>query len=309
MRRPLLVNGALVALALGTLGIVWATRDVATTSELQARKNQLFPELDLAKVSAVSFSRDREVLELRREGGEFRIAKPWPERADVATMNKWLSAADMAMAERPADGVSDERAGFRDGAFQVTLEVGTKRLKLTLGGPAPTPEGARYAKVEAAGQTRVCVVRGSVASELDVPFERFRETRLLEYGKRELAKISLTSPKGAIELEQREHGAFFLRVAEKWELARPLGIRVVMEQLAHLSSELFVDPEQARALLHDAPIHLKLEPRDQAAPPVTITIGATCPKDAQLALLLREQPGRAPRAGCIGASALTELAL
>jgi len=309
MRRQLLINGTLVALALGTLGVVWATRDVATTGELLARKNQLFPEFTLAKVNAVTFSNGSETLELRRDGNEFRIVKPWPERADIAAMNKWLSAADMAMAERPADGVSDERAGFGPSAFRVTLQVAEKTLKLTLGGPAPTPEGARYAKVEADGRALSCVVRGSVASELEVPFDGFRETRMLEYGKRELAKISLTSPKGSLELEQREHGAFFVRVADNWELAQPAGIRVILEQLAHLSSELFVDPTQAKAQLHDAPIRLELQPRDAAAPPVTITIGGSCPKDAQLALLLREQNGRAPRAGCIGASSLVELAV
>ena len=52
MQKQLLINGALVALALGTLGVVWATRDVATSGELAARKNQLFQEFAPADVSA-----------------------------------------------------------------------------------------------------------------------------------------------------------------------------------------------------------------------------------------------------------------
>ena len=309
MRKELIGTSVLVALALGTFGLVWATREVPTTSQLSARKNQLFPEFTLAKVQAVTLSRGVETLELRRDGGEFRIVKPWPERADVATINKWLSAADLAMAERPADGVSDERAGFDAQALRVTLEVGPKTLKLTLGGAAPTPSGARYAKVEADGNALTCVVRGSVAAELDVPFDGFRETRMLEYGRRELAKISLDSAEGAIELEQREHGAFFLRVGESWELASQKGIRVILERLAHLSTEQFVEPERARAGLHGATVRLKLEPKEQPAAPVSITLGGDCPKDEKLALLLREQPGRAARAGCISRELVASLAL
>lgn len=309
MQRPLLVNGALVALALGTFGVVWATREAPTTSELRARKNQLFPELTIAKVDAVTLSKAGQSIELRRQDGQFQILKPWPERADVATLNKWLSAADMAMAERPAEGVSDERAGFGPNAYRVTLDVAGKISKLTLGDEAPAPSGARYAKVESDGHALTCVVRASVASELEVPFDGFRETRLLEYGKRELAKLTLDSPAGAIDLEQREHGAFFVRVGTGWELAQPAMLRRITEQLAHFSSELFVEPEQARSALRDAPIHLKLTPKDAAAGAVTITLGGACPKNPQQALLLREQTGRAPRAGCVDASFVTGLSI
>lgn len=309
MQKALLLNGALIALALGSLGVVWATRDAPTTGDVLARKNQLFPELSLAKISAVELSNGERTLELRREGSEFRIVAPWSERADVATMNKWLNAADMAMVERPADGVSDARAGFGPSAFRAQIDAGGELLKLTLGGPAPTPTGARYAKVEAAGRTRIGVVRGSVASELEIPFDQFRETRLLEYGRRELAKLTLESSAGTIELEQRERGAFFVRVGSRWELAHPRAVRVIVEHLARLTTERFIEPEAARAALGASPVRLKLEPRDAPDSPVSLTLGGSCPSDAQLAVLLREQPGRAARAGCVDTSVVRGLSL
>lgn len=309
MQRSLLINGALVALALGTFGLVWATREAPTTSERLARKNQLFPEFRRERIERLTLSQANSTLELRREDGEFQIVRPWQERADIASVNKWLSAADMATVERPAEGVSDERAGFGSSAYRVTLAAPGKPMTLTLGGPAPAPSGARYARVESDGRVLTYVVRGSVASELEVPFETFRETRMLEYGKRELAKIKVESPAGAVELEQREHGAFFLRVGDAWELARPDGLRRITEQLARFSSELFVEPEQARAALATAAVHLQLEPKDAAAGPVTISLGGKCPKNEQQALLLREQPGRAARAGCVDASLVSGLSL
>lgn len=312
MRRPLLINGALLALALGTFGLVWATRDAPTTGDLLARKNQLFSELVLDQVDGVQLTRGKEQLELRREGGEFQIVKPWRERADVATINKWLTAADMAQVERPADGVSPEQAGFGPEAYRASLQMGSRKLELTLGGPAPTPTGARYAQVKSNGSSQVFVVRGSVASELELPFDTFRETRLLEYGRRELKRISLQSPAGTVELEQREHGAFFVKVGSRWELARPAALRVLSEQLARLSSELFVEPEQARAALTAADataVRLKLEPLEPGAAPVSLSLGGKCPKAVEQALVLREQAGRAPRASCIDASLVDELKL
>jgi hypothetical protein len=309
MQRQLLINGGLVALALGAFGVVWATRDAPTTSEISARRQQLLSELTRAKLERLEFSQGRQTLELEREGSEFRIVKPWPERADIASVNKWLTAADMASVERPADGISAEQAGFGPDAYRVTLTEAGRRQTLTLGGPAPSPTGARYAKLERGGRSLVYVVRGSVASELEVPLDSFRETRMLEYGKRELKRITLERPGSKIELEQREHSAFFVRVGAAWELARPAALRAILEQLARLSSELFVEPEQARAALDATALRLKLEPLEPRAGTVSITLGGHCPKAEQQVLLLREQPGRTPRAGCLAASVLQNLTL
>jgi len=306
MRRSLLVNGALVALALGTLGVVWATRDVATSGELAARKNQLFREFTPAEVSALTLTKGGHTLELRRDGSDFRIVKPWLERADIATVNKWLGAADMATAERSADGVSDQRAGFDSGAFRATVTLGGKKLVLTLGGPAPTPTGARYAKVESEAGAARSVVRGSVATELDVPFDSFRETRLLEYGKRELARIEIDDKDGKVELEQRAHGAFFVRVGANWELAST-AVDSITGQLAQLSTELFVDPAQARAALAGGALRMKLILKDASVAPVSLSVGGVCPTDPERVVLLREQAGKSARAGCIAASALASL--
>ena len=40
MRHQLLVNGLLGALALGTLGVVWVTRETPTTAQVAERKGK-----------------------------------------------------------------------------------------------------------------------------------------------------------------------------------------------------------------------------------------------------------------------------
>jgi len=220
MRRQVLVNGALLALALGTLGVVWATRQAPSTAELEARKDKLFPSYRRDDVTRLRLSDDKQQLELVRSGesgepGDFRIVKPWAERADVATVSQLLGSLDLASALRPADGVSPEQAGTRTHALRIELEMAGKSLRVTLGAAAPAPAGARYAEVEAAGVTKLFVVSQGVAGELSVPFEKFRETRLLEYGSRDFARLAFERGRRKIRARAAPARRLFLSRQER----------------------------------------------------------------------------------------------
>src|SRR5687768_17260248 len=123
MRRAVFVNGALLALALGTLGVVWATRDVATTADLEARKSKLFRSWNDDAITHVRLQRGQQALELVREpeSGEFRIEKPWRERADVATVRSLLGSLELASPLRPADGVTKTLAGLEPPSLEISL--------------------------------------------------------------------------------------------------------------------------------------------------------------------------------------------
>jgi hypothetical protein len=299
MRRQLLVNGTLLALALVTFGAVWATRQAPTSAELAERKDKLLPALRQEDVTRVRLARDASVLELARAGDEFRIERPWAERADIASVRQLLGALELASTLRPVDGVSAAQAGLGVGALLIQVDAGKFSGKVRLGGNAPSPSGARYAQVEVGGKTQLYVVSPGVASELDLPFEKFREARLLEYGRSELSRITLTSELGKLELEQREHAAFFLRVGERWELANREATDAVLTALSRLASEQLLDAEQARAaLVKDAP-RVQLELNDKKLAPVTLSFGGACPTAPDQAFVLREQAGRSARAGCI----------
>ena len=155
MTRQLLVNGALLALALGTLGVVWATREAPTTAELTARKNKLLLDFKKQQVSRLVLSQDGRELQLEATApGEFRIVKPWPERADVATVSQLLGSLDLASTLRSAEDVTTAQAGLDPNALRIRVEMGAKTATLALGGPAPSPTGARYAEVTEDGVNR-----------------------------------------------------------------------------------------------------------------------------------------------------------
>ncbi len=309
MRPQSLINGALLALALGTLGVVWATREAPTSAELDERKDKLWPSFRREDVQRIRFTKGQRELVLTRQGDELRIEKPWAERADIATTQKLMTGLELASALRPATEVEPERAGLGAEALVISVEGPKTSLKMRLGGPAPAPVGARYASVEEGGATRVYVVTQGVADELDVPFERFRETRLLEHGRSELAKISIRNGASSIELEQREHSAFFVKTGDAWQLARREAVEAILTALSRLASEQLLEAEQARSALGAQPLEVRLELFDKGAPPLTLRFGDRCPTAPEQALVLREQAGKAPRAGCIPSDIATALQL
>src|SRR6185369_7657090 len=148
-----------------------------------------------------------------------------------------------------ADGVSAEQAGMRAPALRIELEMGGKSLRVMLGAAAPAPAGARYAAVETAGVTKLFVVSQGVVSELSVPFEKFRETRLLEYGRRDFAKLAFERGGEKFELEQRPHDAFFFHGKNTSELCNRDVTEKILTALSRLSTETFMETEQARAAL------------------------------------------------------------
>jgi hypothetical protein len=302
MRRQLLVNGSLLVLALGSLGVVWATRDRPTTSELAARKNKLFPEWNKEQVTRLTLTRSGVKLELHRTpdtgvDGDFRIVSPWPERADIATVSALLGSLDLATALRAAPEVADARSGLSKPTLEIRLEMSGKSLDLALGEAAPAPAGARYARVRAAGSAdQTYVVSQGLVSELDVPFDKFREPRLLDYGRSEIRELSLDSELGRVRLTQRD-GVFLVDTQTGPELAERGRSDRMLTALARLATEHFVDVAEARAALpHDA---VKIVLRLTAGPDVTLALGGTCPALPEQSLALREQPEHGAKAGCV----------
>lgn len=304
MRRPLWVNGLIVALSLGSLGLLWATRDVPSTSELLQREHKLLPTFRRDEVSALQLSEGKQELLLERstkpgESGEFRIVKPWPERADIGTLNQFLGALDLASALRPASDVDDARAGLGpDSARRIRLTMAGKPLQIELGAAAPAPSGARYAAALLDGKRRVYVVSQGVASELSVPFEKFREPRLFDYARSDLERIRIERGNARLELELAGAASFF-DSGQGRELASREVVERLQNGLSRLASEQLLEPEAARAALSGDVVRCIVSLADHRAPKITLTFGPTCPAAPELALVLREEPGRSARAGCI----------
>ena len=303
MRRQLVVNGLLAALALGTLGVVWVTRETPTTAQVAERKGKLLANFRKDSVTRLTLTRDGHELELvpssaPAEAGEFRIVRPWPERADIATVNQLLGSLDLASALRAADEVTPEAAGLDGKALRIRVETARDSALLKLGGPAPSPAGARYVEVTAAGSSKRYVVTEGVASELTLPLSKFREPRLLEYGQSELAKVVVVTPTSRVELERGDHGVFYALIDGQRELANPELTNRIFTALSRLSAETLLETADAEQQLAGRSTWVELKLLDASLPPVKLWLGwVTGPKW----LVLREQAGRPARAGLVAA--------
>jgi hypothetical protein len=314
MRRQLIVNGVLAALALGSLGVVWATRNARTSSELEARQNKLISAWDRAAVTQLRLRRGGVELELGRDAGsevagDFRITKPWRERADIAAVSAFLGSLELASYLRVADGVDRTHAGLTKPALEISLKIADKEQLLRLGGPAPAPAGAHYLELVADGQSRVVTVSAGVVGELDLPLDKFREPRLLDLGRSELARLTLTQSTAKLELEQRQPGSFFVQRGGAGELANREATERILTALSRLVASQFVDPAQARAELaqDSASLGVVLQPTDPARAAIALSFGGACPGQTGQRLALREEPKQAARAGCIASDVVEAL--
>ncbi len=319
MRRQLLVNGALFVLALGTLGVVWATRDVPTTAELSARKEKLFPSYQRADISRLWLERDDVKVELVRDAsagvqGDFRIVTPWQERADIGAVSALLGALDLANFLRPADGVDRVQAGLGSPRLTLTFEQRGERHTVKLGGPAPAPAGAAYAEVQLAGQpARLFTISAGVVAELDVTPDGLRDPRLLEVSRHDLTRLVLRHGSRTVELSQSEGTELprmlLLRRSGEPELVSRDRLERVLTALARLVAAKLVDSELARRGVAADPdrLVLELERAAKAGPPITVTLGGSCIEQPEQRLALVEERGRPARAGCVDAQLAEDL--
>jgi hypothetical protein len=306
MRRQLIVNGVIAALALGSLIAVHATRSSPTSSELEARKQKLFATWNRQAVTRVRLRRGGVELELVRDAGsgvegDFRITKPWQERADIASVSALLGSLELASYLREADGASRKQAGLDQPLIELIVEMAGKSQTLRVGGPAPAPSGSRYLEIGSAGESRLVTISGGVVTELDLPLDKFREPRLLEVGRAEVAKLSISHEQSKVELRQPKPGQFFMARAGSSELAGREGTERMFLALSRLVTQKFADPAWARAeIARDATaIHVTLELSDRAKPAIALSLGAACPDVPGQRVALREERDRAPRAGCV----------
>ena len=300
MRRQLLVNGAIFALALGTLGLVWATRETPGTGERQARVGKLLPSFNKDTVASLVLRRGAERLELVRAGEEFRIVAPWKERAEIASVRSLLGSLDLASPLRPADEVPRQHTGLGQPRLEIDLQSAQGRQKLVLGGAAPAPAGAYYAEVTSAGlPPRLYTVSQGLVAELDLPFNKFRETRLLEYGASEVASIEVSRAGVVLEIVLDPNGERWFQIGERKELADRETVEAMFTALSMTSTEHFLEPVAARAALSHDFTRFRLQPKSSASPPVDLSVGGVCPDTPERVVVLREGAGIPVRAGCI----------
>ena len=155
------VNLALVTLV-GAGAVVWFTgeRGSITTSEAKARSRKLLPAFradDLVELSVASNGR---AVRLFRGATDDAGQRHWQVEIDGARYPAEERAVDQLLASigegvverRIQPGAIDRNAmGLESPRLVATVDMGAKKYRVRIGGPAVTPPGALYAEVEGVG--------------------------------------------------------------------------------------------------------------------------------------------------------------
>ena len=307
-----------LALALG-VGVLVVDRDRVTTTETETRKKNLFEAYrpdDLTELTIVAAGKTARLLrgaldDAGQSAWQVEIdGKRYP--ADERAKDQLVSALDMGTAERwvPIGAVDRHGFGLDPGRIDVTLVMGRLTLHLRVGGPAPTPEGSRYAEIEGRG---VAVITRELAAVLDTDPVALRSRALLPYAEGDIATLDITEQGGPRRSFTRRdpaasgHGAGFLLDApapQGKSRVAAAAMEKICGALGALQADAYLDQAAGEKALARR-VTVQMSPRNAAKPSVSLELGGPCPGHPDDVVAVRIEPDRA--AACVAAGLIDDL--
>lgn len=303
-RQEQWLNGTLVVLALALAVAVFATRETRTTTEEEARSDNLLQVFDDQKITRVRIERKAgSFTVVRGENGEFLLKEPFAEDAEPFAVQKLLGTLEFATAVRRIKPEEVNRATFGLDAPELVVHVdmGDVKYRLRKGAEAASPKGAHY--VEIAGENApgkgVVLAGKTLLDELDVKLDDFRERYVMPYLSTALDKIAIDGTAGTKKLRRGElRDSFrFDGMLGDVRLSRRALDRI-LTQFARTRADRFIDAGEAERLLAGAEVvTVTMTPSDKKDPVGVVVIGGKCPEAPDAAVALRKQPDRV--AACV----------
>ncbi|MEO6601348.1 MAG: DUF4340 domain-containing protein [Polyangiaceae bacterium] len=304
LTRGTLLNASIALLAGASVIAVVATRNVASTKDSEGRARNLLPVFRREDATRVELRRAEQKIAFARTGNDggsavFSLIEPVRELADGSTVDKFLSVLGDARALRPVErGPALSTFGLDKPALRIAVQTPKRAYHVALGGPAPTPPGARYVQVDTGdGAPDIYVVSKSVADDLNVELDAFRLRSLVSVSEADVTRVTITSPTLNIAL-RRSTGTSFLVEGEPKLLADRETMRSLFFQLGRLSATEFLSATEGEAALGTERAHFVLESKDSKIP-IAFDAGGSCPGDPSQLVIVRRSPdvqsGCAPR--------------
>jgi len=311
---------ALSALALGAaVSVLWLDRDRVTTTEAETRKKNLFEAYRPDDITELTLASSGTTARLVRGALDDAGQRRWQVEidgarypADERAADQIVSALEMGTAERWVPQAAVDQRGFAldPGRSAITVIMGRLTLRLRVGGPAPSPEGGRYAEVEGRG---VAVITRELAAALEIDPTALRSRTLLPYAESDVTALSILEAFGPTRSFSRAsgagsgHGAGF-RIDGPAPQGNARVNAAAMEKIWGTLGALEADPYLDRTTAEKAfarRITLQLTPRDATKKRAILDLGGPCPDRPDSVIALRIEPDRA--AACVAAGLLDDL--
>ncbi len=243
---------------------------------------------------------------------EFRLVAPVEEQANPDKVKGLLSTLRFASFVRPVNDEPNRKSlGLDEPRWVIHLDQGSIHYRLRLGGKAPAPAGASYLEVtgENAPGKGVFVVRQGLVDQLSVTLEDFRSHELAAIGKDSLSQLRFVHGRTQWAL-QNDQGRWRFAGMLGDHLADRDGVDRFFLQLARIKFEKFLPLAQAQAAQTQAAqgtavAELTLTPKDPAAKPIRLQLGAACPGQEEWVVAVRAAPDSV--SGCVSGSLSEDL--
>lgn len=290
------LSAGLVVLAGASTILVISTRDVAGTGDSAGHEQNVFPGFRSDAVTRLELLESGQKLVLERNGSaggtaQFKLVEPVKENADPATVDKFLSVLSSARALRPVEqGPAPAALGLDKPVLRLSVQTSKQAYRLALGGPAPTPQGARYVQSNVDHDPpRWLVVAKSTVEDLATELDAFRLHSLVAVNEADVTRVVISGQKSRVELQRSTGPNFLLAVDQKQVLANRETLKALFFQLSRLTASKFLSESEAEAALGPARTHFEIELKDSKNS-VRFDVGGTCPDDASQLVVVRRAP-------------------
>lgn len=314
LRRQQTLNAALLGIALALMVLVVSTRERVTTSEAEARSDNLLQVYKESDITRLRFERKDSAFTLVRtrmdDAGEatWAIKEPMVEDAEPFSVQKLLGTLEFSSALRRIKPEEVNRAAFGLDAPDLVIHVdmGEIKYRLRLGKEAASPKGARYLEIAGEGAPGKGVVLASktLVDELGLDLDGFRERYVMPYLSTVLDRMTIDGTGGLRKLRRADwhDGWRFDGMLADARTSRPALDRV-LTQFARTRADRFIDAAVAeKALAGSETVTVTMTPMNKKDPVGVVVVGGACPGTESDVVALRQKPDRV--AACVPRSVL-----
>lgn len=295
--RQHLTSLALILAAAGALLAFLLDRGRVTDTERRDRDHDVFPAYRRSDIDRIELTQGKATIRIERrpgagDGGEasWHLASPVDETADPAAVDQLVGDLEFAGVIRRVE--ASVAGGFDAPRLTGTLSMKPLVYHFALGGPAPTPEGSAYFRVDGEG---TFVVSRDFVKALTSQADTYRNRTVVPYLSLDLAHLELDTPGRHFTLDRADEISF--RFADTRLRASRTALDRVWGALAEARIETFLTDAEADAALGPTPLRVVMTPKDTNKPAGELVVGGACPGHPESIVLVRRSPTRA--SGCI----------
>ncbi len=304
------VNIALVVVALGGVVAVMATSGHVTTSEKEARQDNVLGAWRQDDLDRIEIDRTgKKKLVLEREPPDdagltgWRMLEPIRGEAEDFAVDKLLGALQFATAVRrikPSE-VNVKAFGLDAPRMVVHLSMGRIHYLLELGKDAVSPEGAAYLRVggDSVPRPGVVIVEQGLVQALSINSDELRGRQMMPYVSTELSHLVVESDGGTNKFRRAKgwDGWRFDGMQHDFAVGRGALDRVLL-QFARTKADHFIDKQAAKKAQAGAhTLRITMRPSDKSQPEGVVTVGGPCPDSKNDVVAIREKPD--PAYACV----------